>query len=221
MSSWLEFTAAYIAFLVSHAIPVRPPVRSRLVALLGLRGFAFGYSALSLAVLVWLIVAAGRAPYVELWARALWQGWVTLAAMLAALAVLAVGLFRPNPLSFGGSGNARFDPDDPGPAAWIRHPVLAALALWAFGHLVPNGDLAHVLLFGGFGLFALLGGRLVDRRKAREMGQAEWEAIVARVRQGGWRPKAGDALRVALGLLLAWALLHLHGPVIGVDPRPW
>ena len=38
--------------------------------------------------------------------------------------------------------------------------------------LVPNGDLAHVILFGTFAGFALLGQRLIDRRKRREMGKA-------------------------------------------------
>lgn len=47
---------------------------------------------------------------------------------------------------------------------------LWALSLWALAHVVPNGDLAHVILFGNFAAFALLGQRLVDRRRQRDMG---------------------------------------------------
>lgn len=60
---------------------------------------------------------------------------------------------------------------------WSRHPLLAALALWAAAHVVPNGDLAHLILFGTFAAFAFLGGRLIDRRKRHEMGP-EWQRLV-------------------------------------------
>ncbi|MGI3213458.1 NnrU family protein, partial [Roseovarius tibetensis] len=59
---WVEFAAAYTVFFLSHAIPVRPPVRPWLQARLGRAGFTAAYSALSLAVLAWLIAAAARAP---------------------------------------------------------------------------------------------------------------------------------------------------------------
>jgi uncharacterized membrane protein len=64
---WAEFVAAYAAFFLSHSIPVRAPLRPWLQAQLGAAGFTLAYSALSVAVLVWLIGAAGRAPHVPLW----------------------------------------------------------------------------------------------------------------------------------------------------------
>jgi uncharacterized membrane protein len=63
---WAEFTAAPSVFLFSHAVPVRPPTKPWLVGRLGQRSFTIGYSLLSLAVLAWLIGAAGRAPFVLL-----------------------------------------------------------------------------------------------------------------------------------------------------------
>lgn len=68
---WAEFVLAFGVFFASHSIPVRPPVRPWLVSRLGAGGFHLVYSLLSLAVLGWLITAAGRAPYVELWTWAL------------------------------------------------------------------------------------------------------------------------------------------------------
>ena len=38
----------------------------------------------------------------------------------------------------------------------VVHPQLIGVALWAVGHLLVNGDLASVILFGGFLLFALV-----------------------------------------------------------------
>jgi uncharacterized membrane protein len=80
---------------------------------------------------------------------------------------------------------------------WTRHPMLAAVALWAAAHLVANGDLLALLLFGSFLLFAFYDRFSVSRR-----------ALAPRVAARGW---AGDAAAVLVGLGL-WAaiLLRLH-----------
>lgn len=67
LMGWLEFTAAFLVFFLSHSLPVRPPLKPWLQARLGRVGFTLFYSLLSLAVLAWLIGAAGRAPFVPLW----------------------------------------------------------------------------------------------------------------------------------------------------------
>lgn len=224
MIGWTSFAAAFAAFFLSHSIPLRPPVKSRLVAVLGRGGFTLAYSALSLGVLTWLIVAAANAPYVGLWPRAAWQNWVPLLAMGVASALLCLAIGRPNPLSFGGAHNERFDPARPGVLRWTRHPLLVAAALWAGAHLVPNGDLAHVILFGVFAFFALAGMRLVDRRKRREMGAAQWQALIAQIaatpimpRPASWR---GAAVRLGVAIALYLTLLGLHPVVLGVSPLP-
>lgn len=66
--------------------------------------------------------------------------------------------------------NESFDPARPGIVRLHRHPLLLPPALRATAHVVPNDDLAHVILFGTFAGFAMLGRRLIDRRKRREMG---------------------------------------------------
>jgi len=217
LNGWGDFIAAFAVFFASHAIPVRPPVKRRIVALIGRAGFTWAYSALSVAVLVWLLVAAYRAPYVELWPRAPWQSWVPFVTLAFAAVILALGTGRPNPLSFGGAQNERFDPDHPGIVGWMRHPLLWAIGLWAAAHMVPNGDLAHVLVFGTFVAFAALGGRMIDRRKRRQMG-AEWDRLTKTARRVEITP--GGLVRVALGLGIYALLLWLHAPVIGMSPWP-
>ncbi|MCY0095011.1 NnrU family protein [Hoeflea ulvae] len=222
MNGWGELISAYSVFLLSHSLPVRPPVKPMIVARIGKAGFALLYSALSLAVLAWLIIAAGRAPYVELWPRLPWQDHVTLTAMAAVCLIVAMAAFRPNPFSFGGWRNARFDPAYPGIAGWLRHPYLAALALWAAGHVVPNGDLAHILLFGGFTLFALMGMRLIDRRRKREMGPAQWLGLLQATKSGrSLMPGAGTIVRLVAALALLAVLISLHPLVIGLEAVSW
>ena len=226
--TWTELFAAFVVFLLSHRIPTQPKVKAALVARLGVRGFTAAYSLLSLALLAWLIFAAGRAPFVPLWDQAYWQRWLVNLVMPAALMLVAFGIAAPNPLSFGGR-RVGFDPNLPGIAGVVRHPLLWALALWSGAHLVVNGDLAHVLLFGSFAVFAMLGLRIIDLRNQRLMGQEAWQDLArntsawpfAALLTGRWRPKAApNFARLVFAVALWAALFHLHAPVIGVLPTP-
>ncbi|MEM8950149.1 MAG: NnrU family protein [Pseudomonadota bacterium] len=218
--AWVEFVLAFLVFFASHSILIRPPVKPWLVARIGSRGFTAFYVILSLAVLAWLINAAGQAPYVELWPWAPWQSHVTLALMLPACLLLAMSIARPNPFSFGGALNDRFDPEHPGIIRWTRHPLLAVLALWAMAHLLPNGDLAHALVFGSFAAFALFGIRLVDQRKRLELGD-EWQRLLTRVQASRVIPKPvyyrALVFRLSVGIGLFYALIWLHPLILGVS----
>jgi uncharacterized membrane protein len=217
---WTGFAAVFAAFFLTHSIPVRPTVKSRLVDRIGTRGFGLAYSLLSVGMLALLIWSAGEAPYVQLWPQMEWHRHVAHLGMLAVCLILGLGIARPNPMSFGGMGNDRFDPARPGIVRWTRHPILLALAIWAGVHLLPNGDLAHVILFGVLGGFALAGRALIDRRKRRVLGASRWAALdTARLAAPRFHaPRAWPALclRLLIGLTAFVALLLAHPQVIGV-----
>ena len=218
---WFEYSAAFVVFFLTHSIPVRPPVRARLLAMFGRRGFTIGYSALSLAALTWVIGATSRAPFVPLWGWAPWHSHLVLTVMGLVCAILALAIGRPNPFSFGGARNDQFDPTDPGIVRFTRHPLLLALALWAFAHMLVNGDLAHVVMFAIFGGFAVLGRWIIDRRKKRQMG-ADWDTTLSDVRASGIRLDARSVsnlgLRLGLGVLLYAGLIWIHPVLFGVSP---
>lgn len=221
---WSGLALAFVVFFLSHSLPIRPPLRPILVRALGATGFGLSYSALSIAVLAWLIVAAGRAPYLPVWNWAPWQNNLALGLMLPVCLIVTLSIGRPNPFSFGGARNGAFDPKRPGIVRLVRHPLLAALALWSFAHLVANGDLAHVLLFGTFFAFALFGSRLVDRRKQRALGR-DWDILREQVLTQPiglalFQPSYETVLRLMLGVALYVGLIMLHPSVIGVDPIP-
>ncbi|WP_078059025.1 NnrU family protein [Tropicimonas marinistellae] len=213
---WVSFASAFAVFLLTHSLPVRPKNKARLVAVLGPAGFTLAYSLLSLAALAFLIVAANRAPDVLLWDRALWQDYVTFAAVAVACGIASLAIARPNPLSFGGARNEAFDPYRPGIVGWHRHPLLLALFLWSASHLLPNGTLAHVILFGIFAGFSLLGMRLIDRRKKRELGTKRWSEL-CRLPRRVTVTRSG-ILRLLAGATAFAVLLVGHGAVIGVQP---
>lgn len=219
--SWLGYAGVFVAFFATHSVPLRPALRVPLVVWLGQRGFGVAYSVLSIGMLALLIHAAGRAPFVLLWPTMPWHYHVVQAGMLLVCVILALSVGWPNPFSFGGARNDRFDPDRPGIVRVLRHPILAALALWAGLHLLPNGDLAHVLLFGTLGVFALLGRRLVDRRKQRDLGKDAWKGLWDRTQAAPLfhqsLPLPSLLLRLTLALSVYAALVWLHPMVIGVS----
>jgi uncharacterized membrane protein len=228
--AWIEFAFAFMVFLASHLLPARPRLRAALCGLLGERTYLAAYSLTSLIVLGWLIVAAGRAPFVEVWAFAPWQMWVPNIAMPVACLLIAFGVGAGNPLSFGGSSAAPFDPERPGIAGVTRHPLLLAIVLWAASHAVPNGDLAHVVMFGLFAAAGVIGMLAIDARLRARLGREQWHHLAARTSlmpgsalvTGRWRPDLRQLnwWRLAVGVLLYVGLAHLHRPVIGVSSQP-
>lgn len=135
---WMEFSLALGAFLGSHVIPAR--LREPLTARLGRRAYLVGYSLLSLGLLYWLIMAAGRAPFVELWPQQIWMRWLVNLIMPAAILAACLG---------GMAG------------------LMAAFVLWSGAHLLANGDLAHAILFGLLFVYSVFGLAVGLRRGAR------------------------------------------------------
>jgi uncharacterized membrane protein len=221
-----EFLLALFLFLASHSIPARPTVRRRIAAAIGERTYLTLYSLLSLALLVWLISAASRAPLVPLWDLEPWHYHVPIALMLPALILFVGGMVSPNPLSIS-FGRGAFDPERPGIVGVTRHPVLWGFALWSGAHVVPNGDLVSVIMFGGFCLFSLAGMKMIDRRKRRSLGAA-WEKLAGRTSLLPFGAAISGRTGLApTHLLLGWtaigiaayaALLFLHPLLFGVDP---
>ena len=213
---WAGFLLALAGFFVLHLVPVRPPVRPWIVARLGDAGFAVSYSILSLVALAMLLAAVDNAPYVPLWSEPPGAHWLVLAAMSGASLILAFGLFRPNPFSFGGMRNGAFDPQRPGLLRWVRHPVLAAFFLWSAAHLVVNGDLAHAMMFGSFAGFALFGMWVIDRRQRRKMGENAWRRTLMQMRAARSALPRAMLLRFGAAIFVVLVLVLWHPWLAGV-----
>ena len=90
--------------------------------------------------------------------------------------------------------------------AAAKHPMLLATKLWATAHLIANGTLADVLLFGGFLAWAVADRISVKRRAARPVPGAPASAL-------------NDVVAVVGGLAIyALFLFWLHARWIGVSP---
>jgi uncharacterized membrane protein len=90
--------------------------------------------------------------------------------------------------------------------AATKHPMLAATKLWAVAHLLANGMLADVILFGAFLAWAVVDRISMKRRTPRPI-------------PGAPPSRANDLIAVLAGLALYVAfVLWLHTWLIGVSP---
>ena len=150
------------------------------------------YSLLSLAglaLIAWGFDAAREQPLV-LWVPP--AGMRQVAAVLMVLSfVLLAAAYVP-----GNSIKAR-----------LHHPMVLGVKVWALAHLLSNGMLTHVVLFG-----ALLVWAIFNFRSARQRDR------LAGTVYGAGNTRA-TAIAVSLGLA-AWAIFAfgLHGLLIGIKP---
>lgn len=91
--------------------------------------------------------------------------------------------------------------------ARLHHPMVAGVKLWAFAHLLANGNLADVVLFGSFMVWAALSFRAARKR----------DRTNATVYRAG--TTVGSVMTLLAGVA-AWAVFAFwaHGLLIGVRP---
>ena len=166
--------------------------RSAQLARLGERAWKGLYSLVSIAAFVVLVWGYGQARQqpVVLWSPPVWTRHVAALLMLVS-AVLLVAAYVPR--------NAI--------KARLHHPMLLSVKVWALAHLLANGNLADVLLFGAFLVWAVL-----DFRSARQRDRAAQTVYAPGT-------TAGTLTTIVIGVV-AWVVFAfwLHGPLIGVRP---
>ncbi|MFA7412962.1 MAG: NnrU family protein [Rhizobium sp.] len=215
---------ALAAFLALHSVPAIPPIRAGAIAMLGRRTYLGLYSLISVLVLAWVFQAALTTEYIPLWEPAGWQAKVTLVTAPIGMFLVLAGLASSNPLSI----TMRQETAPGAITAITRHPVLWGFLFWSLGHLVPNGDLRSLILFGGLALFTVSGFALLDRR-ARKRLAGRWDQMA---KASSLVPFAAalsgrNRLRIDAPLLLSalaaaaitgWLLSGGHALLFGADP---
>ncbi len=181
------------AFLGIHSLSIFAPAwRDAAVRRRGELRWKRLYSLASIAAFLVLVhgCEAARQDPVVLYAPPVWLRHVAMLLLLPAFTLL-LAAYLPGRIK-----------------AAVGHPLLAATSVWAFGHLLANGRLADVLLFGGFLAWSLLDRISVGRRPVRTVPGAppgRFNDVIAVV--------GGLALYV---LFVTWA----HGRLVGVPLLP-
>lgn len=185
--------AGLILFLGTHSVRIfAEGWRGAQIARLGLGAYKGIYSLVSALGLALIVVGYGQARTapIALWDPPLWTRHLSALLVLFAFVLLVSAYVPRNRIK-----------------AAVGHPMILGVKIWAAGHLLANGTLANVLLFGGFLLWAVL-----DYRAARGRDRIHGRATV--------HPTlAGTVAAIVVGSVL-WAAFafHLHAWLFGVNP---
>jgi uncharacterized membrane protein len=180
-------------FLGVHSVRiVADGWRTRTMATLGEPAWKGAYALLSLLGFVLIVWGFGQArlPPVVIWQPPLPMRHIAALLMLVSFVMLAATYVPGNAIK-----------------ARLHHPMLLGTKVWALAHLLANGRLADVVLFGAFLIWAILGFRAARQRDRASPPAAQQTSAAATV------------LTVALGAA-AWAGFAFWGHLrlIGVSP---
>src|ERR1700744_2733509 len=124
-----------ILFLGVHTLTTQRGLRAQCVAVMGEGGYKIGYAVASfagLALIVWGFAHYLPARMFRVWSPPSYPRHLNVALMLPAVILVVASYLRGRIYTA------------------VKHPMLAGVKLWAFGHLLANGDLGGIILFGSF-----------------------------------------------------------------------
>jgi uncharacterized membrane protein len=183
-----------VLFLGTHALSMVRDVRSGLIERLGEGGYKGAYTAVSLigfGLIIYGFGAYRASGWIQIWSPPVWTMHLALLLNLPIFVLLAA-------TNSGGRIHAA-----------VKHPMLLAVKIWATAHLISNGDLGGILLFGGFLAWAVMA-RISLKRRA---------GVTLPVAPGGFTTRDWTAIGAGLVLWFVFAR-WLHPWLIGVAVWP-
>jgi uncharacterized membrane protein len=186
-------TLGLVIFLGVHSVRIfANDWRTRQMDKWGVQRWRAVYSVVSLLgvfLIVWGFGLARQTP-VQLWSPPVGMRHAAATLTLLSFVLLAAAYVPGNLIK-----------------ARVHHPMVAGVAFWALAHLLANGNVAHVLLFGAFLIWATAAFLAARRRDLRNQVSA------IKVKKGATGFTVGIGVAAWIGFAL-W----LHGMLIGVRP---
>jgi len=173
-------------FVANHLFVTMRGARARAIARLGLNAYRALFSVVSLvglALIVWGFADYRAHGWIDVWYPPAFMRHVTVGLMLIST-ILLTAYFIPSHIK-----------------ARAKYPVLAAVKIWAFAHLLANGDLGSILMFGTFLAWAVYARIAAKGRKDEVLPTAP----------AGW---LNDFIVVVVGVLVYLALGYVFHPIV-------
>ncbi|KRR19946.1 NnrU family protein [Bradyrhizobium retamae] len=176
-----------ILFFGVHTLTTQRKLRARVISATGESGYKIGYALASiagLALIIWGFALYRQTGWIALWNPPVALKHVTTALMLPAVIMVVASYIRGRIYTT------------------LKHPMLTGIKLWAAAHLLANGDLGSIILFGSFLAWAVY-----DRISLKYRSDAGAPPIPV----GG---PGNDLIAIAVGLVAYLALAFAFHPVV-------
>lgn len=178
-----------VLFLGVHSLKIVSPIRDGLIGRLGEKSYRAVYSVgavLGFGLIAWGFHRYRAEGWVQIWVPPVGMRHLTITLMWFAFVALAASSPRPSRIR-----------------GWLRHPMIVAVKIWALAHLLANGDLGGLVLFGSFLAWAV-----VDRISLKRRGDMGGARIDHFTRT--------DTVALVAGTVAYVAMMLLHPYLIGV-----
>jgi uncharacterized membrane protein len=222
-----QLILAALFFIALHIGVAGTSARGRAIEKLGENVYRAAFSLLSLLGIVWLSHAYRVAGYIETWGQLAWFKPIAALLMLVAFLLVVLGMTAPNPMAVGGENLLMADAPARGIHRVTRHPFLWGVAVWAFVHLIANGDVASLVLFCSLLVLVFVGMISIDAKRKKSCGR-HWDSYAAATSIIPFQAiKEGrNTLVIAefkvwqwvVALVLYLAVVHFHQAWFGVSP---
>jgi uncharacterized membrane protein len=175
-----------VVFLGDHLFTTRRDARAAMIARFGINGYRALFALVALAGLALIVWGYGQYhahELIQVWSPPAFMRHISVGLMLIAVIVFTAA-FIPSHLK-----------------AKAKHPMLAGVKTWALAHLLSNGDLGSILLFGSFlawGVYA----RIAAKRRG-DVGTT--------TSPSGW---TNDIIVVVVGIVIYLALGYAFHPIV-------
>jgi uncharacterized membrane protein len=176
-----------VLFLGVHVLTTLRGLRASFVNAMGEGAYKIVYSLASLAglaLIVWGFADYRATGWIDVWTPPTAFKHITAALMLPAVILVVASYIRGRIYTT------------------LKHPMLAGVKLWAFAHLLANGDLGSIILFGTF-----LGWAVYDRISLKHRADAGAPPIPV----GG---PTNDLIAIVVGVIAYLALAFAFHPVV-------
>jgi uncharacterized membrane protein len=176
-----------ILFLGVHTLTTQRDLRARFVTSMGEGGYKIFYALVSvagLALIAWGFAEYRATGWIDVWNPPKAFKHITAALMLPAVILVVASYIRGRIYTT------------------LKHPMLTGVKLWAAAHLLANGDLGSIILFGSFLAWAVFDRISLKRRP---------DAGAPPIPVGG---PGNDLIAIAVGIVAYLALAFAFHPVV-------
>lgn len=190
----LLFILGLIIFFGIHMLPFFPEYRAQLIEKIdndmidaeGLYKVIFGV--ISLLGLIFIGIGKGSMEFVGLWSTPIFFRYITVVLIPVAF-ILMVAAYTPNNIK-----------------RYVPHPMLTGVIIWGATHMMVNGDVAAIILFGSFVVYSVVAIKLANRRQYDKNSEQYTQEKI---------PVVKDAIVIGIAMLGFLLLLWLHKPLFG------
>ena len=188
------FISGLVLFFGIHMLPFYPEYRALLIEKIdsdtidGEGMYKIIFSVISLLGLIFVGIGKASIAFVSLWDAPIFFRYISVIFILISF-ILIVAAYLPNNFK-----------------RYIQHPMLTGVIIWGITHMLVNGDVISIILFGSFVVYSVVAIKLSNRRRYVENSEQDAQEKI---------PLLKDAIVFGIAMLGFLLLLWLHKPLFG------